>query len=954
MIVLCAVGHLRAGELDCDNNGVPDAEELSGHDCNANGVLDVCENDTLGGATTLSAGSSGVLGRPAFDLEGDVLVLGSPSASVNGLSRNGLVQIYRRVNGDWSLEQEIGGAESNTRFGGGVDISGDRIAIITATSSLSGGVNVYRYDSVGGQWVEEFDLRDLETGVTISTIWARVAIDGHCLVVSRNRSQRPTEFLFYELEGGAWTHKQTIYNASQVTTTGPGDFGLSQNVFAFYEEVPDPEFGGSSHLAIFEWNGYGWTRTARFLFYSDNLTSFIIGGLEVTSDRIVVAPKLQGAISFRRSESGWGHEATVNSLNLPLGYSYAGWSARRGDRFFLGGESNGEPTLMEILFDQAPPVLAPLESWTGRIARGGFVGGRYAYIEHAVDSTLYLLDINQDCDNDGVPDGCAIAGGAPDVDEDNVLDDCEVDCNQDGVPDDVQLAGGDCDHNGVLDECDIDPLDPDGDGVVSADCNENGIPDGCEDDCDGNGVPDDCDLNAADPDGDGQVADDCNANGVIDTCDIGRGVRELARLTPRAPWLTSQDRYGVSLAVEGELIVVAAQIDSSLAPNRVYVYRRTGGEWVEEAILTPDLSVIDFGYQVDIADGRIFIGEFDSVSPYEARVAVYERVSEGWVRTQSIVVAPSVSFAGRFDVLGDELLAFGPQTNVATLYRMTDGVWAPVNTFTNSFTRLGIALSEEFVAFGAIGGVYIYPRDESPNPGLSYYYRSVMPAQSPGASQPIAIVDDKVFVGHILSRADTSNSVVGAADVYGSFVDDSWSGVMRRWAPEAHFSKGVADGANQGWALAAHGNRCFVGFPSAASNVGVVRLYESDGAIWHERAVIASPLAPQPLQFGSTMAVSDRYLVVTAGVGTIPALSSFADTVVVYALDLDIDDNGVLDTCEADCDNNLYPDEGERTIDGFVRALLNGGAVCVFDMNDDGELSGLDVAPFVDLLITAP
>ena len=56
----------------------------------------------------------------------------------------------------------------------------------------------------------------------------------------------------------------------------------------------------------------------------------------------------------------------------------------------------------------------------------------------------------------------------------------------------------DCNRNGVPDECDIDPTDPDGDGMVSGDCNENLIPDECDIasgfslDEDLNGTPDEC------------------------------------------------------------------------------------------------------------------------------------------------------------------------------------------------------------------------------------------------------------------------------------------------------------------------------------------------------------------------------------------------------------------------------------------------------------------------------
>lgn len=87
------------------------------------------------------------------------------------------------------------------------------------------------------------------------------------------------------------------------------------------------------------------------------------------------------------------------------------------------------------------------------------------------------------------------------------------DCNENGELDADDIAAGtsqDCNNNGVPDECDVDPADPDGNGQVSDDCNQNDI-------------PDECDLDPTDPDGNGQVSEDCNANGAPDECEIDEG-----------------------------------------------------------------------------------------------------------------------------------------------------------------------------------------------------------------------------------------------------------------------------------------------------------------------------------------------------------------------------------------------------------------------------------------------
>ena len=121
-----------------------------------------------------------------------------------------------------------------------------------------------------------------------------------------------------------------------------------------------------------------------------------------------------------------------------------------------------------------------------------------------------LCDFAPDCDGNGLPDACDIAGGAA------------LDCNSNGIPDSCDLAEGvsaDCNGNGVPDVCDVG-------SASSLDCNADGVPDECQIDCNANGIPDDCDValgTSADCDADlipDECNIDCNANGVPDACDI--------------------------------------------------------------------------------------------------------------------------------------------------------------------------------------------------------------------------------------------------------------------------------------------------------------------------------------------------------------------------------------------------------------------------------------------------
>ena len=166
-----------------------------------------------------------------------------------------------------------------------------------------------------------------------------------------------------------------------------------------------------------------------------------------------------------------------------------------------------------------------------------------------------------DCNQNGVPDECD-----PDADGDGIPDDCdectdtdgdgygnpgypENTCPDDNCPDDFNPGQEDCDNDGIgdpcdmpdcndndiPDNCDIDPTDPDGNGLVSPDCNENDVPDECDiadgtsQDCNDNDIPDECDIadgtsEDCQPDGIPDecqlVGNDCQPNGIPDDCEV--------------------------------------------------------------------------------------------------------------------------------------------------------------------------------------------------------------------------------------------------------------------------------------------------------------------------------------------------------------------------------------------------------------------------------------------------
>jgi hypothetical protein len=208
--------------------------------------------------------------------------------------------------------------------------------------------------------------------------------------------------------------------------------------------------------------------------------------------------------------------APTSTVNMPGGVfrvdlptTYVG---EAGTSFFVGvilayPDANAFPCPLDAT---APSTLGV--SWIigcqGPIDPNDLANGaiEYALVEDAIGIPMNVIVRavakvpTGDCNLNGVPDECDIASGA------------SADLDGNGVPDECE----DCNGNGVPDGWDVDPADPDGNGEISADCQPDGVPDECQlagNDCNSDGVPDDCQLGE----------NDCNGNGVPDECDIAGG-----------------------------------------------------------------------------------------------------------------------------------------------------------------------------------------------------------------------------------------------------------------------------------------------------------------------------------------------------------------------------------------------------------------------------------------------
>lgn len=88
----------------------------------------------------------------------------------------------------------------------------------------------------------------------------------------------------------------------------------------------------------------------------------------------------------------------------------------------------------------------------------------------------------------------------------------------------------------------------------------------------------------------------------------GADWNQTIKLTPAAQ--TPEERYGRSVAIEGETIVVGAHSEAGSTTGNAFVYDRQGGSWGQTAHYVGGDSVVadQFGHAVYLASGRVLVG----------------------------------------------------------------------------------------------------------------------------------------------------------------------------------------------------------------------------------------------------------------------------------------------------------------------------------------------------------
>jgi len=452
------------------------------------------------------------------DVDGDKIIVGDPTATVDGEVDAGAAYFIQRVWGsgwsicnDWQEQLTAAAATSGVvttgeAFGGSVAIAGD-VMVIGASNSQGGPGSAYVFRRLGTSPQDKCNLQfeqqlTADNGVNGDAFGRAVAV-----IADFSDSQTPlvgtgrivVGALLADTagtnSGSAYVYDYALTNNTpewtQVVELQPDDPSADDR-FGVNVALANCTIGVASHLKDSSATNAGGTTLFLAPECNDcvevdsvNVYANTTSTLPCSSDVMISLSSLSGCLIVGAEVS------IVHPFGLPPGVPYpTGYGGASVSPGFLNFNT---------------PIL-PGNSIPISVLISGAVGGDCVCLEivlHADNGSEFVVCCTRtvcveiplqvgcgDCNDNGVPDEIDILIGESE------------DCDADGMPDECLFI--DCNGNLIPDSCDIA-------SGFSFDCNANGIPDECDEDCNDNGFPDDCDIANG-------TSLDLNNNGIPDEC----------------------------------------------------------------------------------------------------------------------------------------------------------------------------------------------------------------------------------------------------------------------------------------------------------------------------------------------------------------------------------------------------------------------------------------------------
>jgi hypothetical protein len=196
------------------------------------------------------------------------------------------------------------------------------------------------------------------------------------------------------------------------------------------------------------------------------------------------------------------------------------------------------------------------------------------------------------------------------------------------------------------------------------------------------------------------------------------------------------DEFGRSVAISGDTIAIGAPEDSThpvpgSRHGSVYVFVRSGTEWIQQAKLSPAVSnaaLHNLGRSVALSGNTIAAG-----APGDDSVLVFVRNGTSWSQHSRLVpelpasntdFGFSVGLSGNFLAVGAPPTPFSGSEGAAHTFQFREGVWNDMGMLQalhgNSESRFGyaVAIRGEKLAIGSPADPFV----DFPGPGSVYFF----------------------------------------------------------------------------------------------------------------------------------------------------------------------------------------------------------------------------------------
>ncbi|MGH7504813.1 MAG: hypothetical protein ACRELX_04150, partial [Longimicrobiales bacterium] len=322
------------------------------------------------------------------------------------------------------------------------------------------------------------------------------------------------------------------------------------------------------------------------------------------------------------------------------------------------------------------------------------------------------------------------------------------------------------------------------------------------------------------------------------------GWAEATRLT--APGAANGDGFGASLSVDGSLMIVGATHQNE-GMGAAYVFQRSAdGAWTPAGQMSAaDVSAGDrFGAAVAL-DGDVALVAAPAQGEGTGAVYVFRRSGNAWTQEAKLaarVPAQGEAFGAAVAVTGDRALIGVPERNdeagvVLTFTRDAAGQWsetgqiAPGGLERNAGFGARILLDDDLAYIGApghasAGTVFAFRLNESgewrPD---SRFFPLAVAGQEADFGAGIAMDEQQLMIG--------APDGGGSAFLYAPDAEGEWSRAERIVAEEVRGNLGVTVGID--------GDLAAAGASSADFGAGAVVVFERVNGQWSATATLMSP-----------------------------------------------------------------------------------------------------------------